>query len=426
LTSELDTYTFKEGDKILEGDIEKGKTYSKEELDKGVIVVEDREKLRVKQFLDNIDENEKSLVFCRNQRHALQIRDLINQLSPSKNPNYCHRVTADDTSVGELHLRNFQDNTKTIPTILTTSHKLSTGVDAPEIRNIVLFRPIKSMIEFKQIIGRGTRLFENKDYFTVYDYVDAHNHFQDPEWDGESEGGYPGGTSPKLCKECNQKPCICETGENPCEMCGYAPCVCEKPTSETARIKLPDGSTRDVKTNIQTSFWSPEGRPISASEFLKLLFGELPKFFMNEEEWREVWSKPDTRKKLLNELEEAGYGTESFYQLQSMINAQKCDLYDVLAFIAFNKDLVDRKTRASKAKLYLDSYDPRQQEFLDFVLEQYVEEGVLELDDQKLPNLLTLKYLSTNNGVQKLGGDLKSIRENFIDFQKHLYESLVA
>jgi type I restriction enzyme R subunit len=209
-------------------------------------------------------------------------------------------------------------------------------------------------------------------------------------------------------------------------MCGYAPCVCEKPTSETARIKLPDGSTRDVKTNIQTSFWSPEGRPISASEFLKLLFGELPKFFMNEEELREVWSKPGTRKKLLNELEEAGYGTESFYQLQSMINAQKCDLYDVLAFIAFNKDLVDRKTRASKAKLYLDSYDPRQQEFLDFVLEQYVEEGVLELDDQKLPNLLTLKYLSTNNGVQKLGGDLKSIRENFIDFQKHLYESLVA
>ena len=426
LTSELDTYTFTQGDKILEGDIEKDKTYTKEELDRGVIVVEDREKLRVKQFLDNIDENEKSLVFCRNQRHALQIRDLINQLSPSKNPNYCHRVTADDTSVGELHLRNFQDNTKTIPTILTTSHKLSTGVDAPEIRNIVLFRPIKSMIEFKQIIGRGTRLFENKDYFTVYDYVDAHEHFKDPGWDGEIEGGYEGGTPPKPCKECNQKPCICEIGEEPCEMCGYAPCVCEKPTSETARIKLPDGSTRDVKTNMQTSFWSPEGKPISASEFLKQLFGELPKFFMSEEQLRKVWSKPDTRKKLLEELNEAGYSEESFRQLQAMINAQKCDLYDVLSFIAFNKDLVERKTRASKAKLYLDSYDQKQQEFLDFVLDQYVEEGVWELDDQKLPSLLELKYLSTSDGIKKLGGDSKSIRDNFIDLQKHLYESLVA
>ena len=161
LTSDLDTYIYKKGDIILEGEIEEGKTYTKAELDRGIIVIEDREKLRVKQFMDSIAENEKSIVFCRNQKHALYIRDLINQYSSSKSPNYCHRVTADDGEIGEEHLRSFQDNEKSIPTILTTSHKLSTGVDAPEVKNIVLFRPIKSMIEFKQIIGRGTRLFDD-------------------------------------------------------------------------------------------------------------------------------------------------------------------------------------------------------------------------------------------------------------------------
>ena len=101
-----------------------------------------------------INQNQKTLVFCATQRHAAMVRDMINQYNDSKNPNYCHRVTAEDGELGEKHLRDFQDNEKTIPTILTTSRKLSTGVDAPEVRNIVLMRPIKSMVEFKQLWGR--------------------------------------------------------------------------------------------------------------------------------------------------------------------------------------------------------------------------------------------------------------------------------
>jgi type I restriction enzyme R subunit len=111
---------------------------------------------RVKLFMDMIDQREKTLVFCATQDHALAVRDLINQMKTSTDPNYCQRVTANDGALGEQHLRDFQDNEKTIPTILTTSQKLSTGVDARNIRNIVLMRPINSMIEFKQIIGRGT------------------------------------------------------------------------------------------------------------------------------------------------------------------------------------------------------------------------------------------------------------------------------
>ena len=283
------------------------------------------------------------------------------------------------------------------------------------------------MVEFKQIIGRGTRLFDGKDYFTIYDYVDAHDHFQDSDWDGDPEP--PDGEKPvyKVCDNCNQKPCVCDESEiDPCEVCGYDPCVCEKVNPTTTRIKLSDNSAREIRTNTVTTFWSSEGKPISASEFLKLLFGDLPKFFTEEDQLREVWSHPDTRKKLLEELDEAGYSEDNFRQLQSMINAEKSDLYDVLAYISFNKDPVERKSRASNAKIHLASYDQKQQEFLDFVLKQYVEEGVGELDDEKLPNLLELKYLSASDGIRELGGDTKSIREIFINFQKHLYESLVA
>src|SRR5208283_4225928 len=152
---------------------------------KQIVEIKEREAHRVKLFMEQIDQREKTLVFCATQDHALAVRDLINQMKTSTDPNYCQRVTANDGELGNQHLRDFQDNERTIPTILTTSQKLSTGVDARNIRNIVLMRPINSMIEFKQIIGRGTRLYDGKDYFTIYDFVDAYHHFADPEWDGE-------------------------------------------------------------------------------------------------------------------------------------------------------------------------------------------------------------------------------------------------
>jgi type I restriction enzyme, R subunit len=112
--------------------------------------------------MDQIDQRPKTLVFCAIQDHAARVRNHINEVKTNPDPHYCARVTADDGKLGEHHLRTFQDNEKTIPTILTTSHKLSTGVDARNVRNIVLMRPIKSMIEFKQIIGRGTRTFDGQ------------------------------------------------------------------------------------------------------------------------------------------------------------------------------------------------------------------------------------------------------------------------
>jgi type I restriction enzyme R subunit len=176
----LDEYQYAPDDTVIEGEIETGKVYKEADFNR-IIEIKEREQVRVQLFMDEINQSEKALVFCATQDHAAAVRDLVNQIKKSTDPMYCVRVTANDGDLGEQYLREFQDNEKTIPTILTTSQKLSTGVDARNIRSIILMRPIRTIIEFKQIIGRGTRLFDGKEYFTIYDFVDAHNHFADPE-----------------------------------------------------------------------------------------------------------------------------------------------------------------------------------------------------------------------------------------------------
>lgn len=423
----IDEYLFTSDDTVLEGEIEEGKRYTEAEMNR-IIEIKEREEYRVKIFISLINQSEKTLVFCATQLHALAIRDLINQYAESKNPNYCHRVTAHDGKLGEQHLRDFQDNEKSIPTILTTSQKLSTGVDAPEVRNIVLLRPVNSMIEFKQIIGRGTRLFDGKDYFTIYDFVKAHHHFSDPEWDGEPEEPETPTPrpQPQPCEYCGQRPCICVREPEPaCEVCGYVMCRCDNPPRRMVKVKLADGKVRQFQHMVSTSFWSPDGRPISAEEFLRSLFGALPELFKSEDELRTIWSKPDTRKKLLEELSEKGFAKQQLTEFQKILNAENSDLYDVLAYIAFHSDILERTDRADRAKIHLDNYDPKQQEFLNFVLSQYVKQGVDELDDTKIGDLLVLKYHAIADAKKELG-DIATIRNTFIGFQTYLYDKRVA
>ncbi|MGD0519351.1 MAG: type I restriction-modification enzyme R subunit C-terminal domain-containing protein, partial [Thermoguttaceae bacterium] len=374
-----------------------------------------------------INQNEKTLVFCATQDHALAVRDLINQMKTSSDPNYCQRVTANDGEFGEQHLREFQDNEKTIPTILTTSQKLATGVDARNIRNIVLMRPINSMIEFKQIIGRGTRLYDGKDYFTIYDFVKAHHHFSDPEWDGEP-------IEPETCPNCGCQPCQCEKqppqpcpvcGKQPCECpkepcrkCGQRPCVCKK----KAKVRLADGKERTIQHMMVTSFWHPDGTPMSAQQFMEMLFGKLPEFFKDEAELRALWSVPDTRTKLLQGLAEKGFGPEQMAEMQKIIDAEKSDLFDVLAYVAYALPTLTREERAAKAKVVISTqFNSKQQAFLDFVLTHYVSQGVRELDQEKLTPLLHLKYHdSIADAVADLGRP-EEIGKIFAGFQKFLY-----
>ncbi|SCY87892.1 EcoAI/FtnUII family type I restriction enzme subunit R [Flavobacterium caeni] len=423
----IDDYVFTSDDTVIEGEIEEGRRYTEADMNR-IIEIKAREEYRVKIFMEMMNQNEKTLVFCATQDHAAAVRDLINQISDSKNPNYCQRVTANDGTLGEQHLRDFQNNEKRIPTVLTTSQKLSTGVDAPEIKNIVLLRPVNSMIEFKQIVGRGTRLFDGKDYFTIYDFVKAYLHFSDPEWDGEPlDPVEPLPKTPvdgKPCTECGQTPCTClkDPGE-PCPECGYEYCRCEAGKRKMTKVKLADGKVREFQHMFKTTFWSPDGKPISGEEFLQSLFGTLPEFFKNETELRKLWSDPQTRSKLLEELTEKGFPKSQLVEFQSMLGAQESDLYDVLAYIAFHASIEKRQTRAERARIYLKDYNHNQQQFLDFVLKQYVARGSDELDDSKIADLLVLKYHAISDAKKELG-EIPTIRKSFIDFQSHLYDAV--
>lgn len=397
---------------MIEGEAEEGRRYGEDDFNR-VIEIEAREKYRVKLFMGEIDQRQKTLVFCATQDHALAVRNLINQMKTSTDPNYCVRVTARDGALGDQHLRTFQDNEKTIPTILTTSQKLSTGVDARNVRNIVLMRPINSMIEFKQIIGRGTRLFDGKDYFTIYDFVRAYEHFNDEEWDGEPQ-------EPVLARPRGEDEGATPTGGDKGE--GQPGGGEEEPAArQKIKIKLADGKERTIQHMMATTFWSLDGRPMSAAEFVTRLFGDLPELFKDEDELRALWGQPDTRKALLERLSEKGYGDEQLSEIRRMIDAEKSDLYDVLAYIAFALSPITREERVNTHRQQIFShYDSKLQAFLDFVLSQYVKEGVGELDQTKLPHLLELKYRAVSDAAAQLGG-VAQIRDAFIGFQRYLY-----
>jgi type I restriction enzyme R subunit len=436
ISTTLDDYIFTSDDQLIEGEIEEGKLYTEDDFNK-IIEIKAREAKRVKIFMDDCNQNEKAIIFCATQEHAAAVRDLVNQYKNSTSPNYCVRVTANDGEIGEQFLREFQDNEKTTPTILTTSQKLSTGVDARNIRNIVLMRPVNSMIEFKQIVGRGTRLFDGKEFFTIYDFVNAYHHFADDGWDGEALPCDVCGQSvcicppkPKTlsqpCKKCSQQPCICyKEPPEVCSICGEEPCFCKK--RQKIKIKLKDGKEREILHMIATSFWSADGRPISAEEFLNNLFGELPSLFKNEAELRILWSHPMTRKTLLEKLSDAGFGKDELATAQQLIDADKSDLFDVLEYI-FDSDIkpITREARVAAAQANIFAFlNAQQKEFIDFVLSKYIETGVEELDQEKLATLLNIKYHSLPDAIDVLG-DVVDIKSLFIEFQKHLYEPMVA
>lgn len=408
IATTLDDYVYTPDDTVVEGEIEAGKRYEEADFNRSIEIVV-REKKRVEIFMADIDQREKTIVFCATQAHALLVRDLINQVKTSTDPNYCQRVTAEDGKLGDEALRAFQDNEKTIPTILTTSQKLSTGVDARNVRNIVLMRPVNSMIEFKQIIGRGTRLYDSKDYFTIYDFVKAHQHFSDPAWDGEP-------LAPEISVQPAAQPVPAALPEINEPAGSYQ-------VRKKATVKLADGKARQIQHISATTFWHPDGTPMSAAHFMAVLFGQLPEFFQDEDELRALWSVPATRRKLREGLAEKGFGKAQLAEMQKIIDAENSDLFDVLAFVAYAEAPLTRAERAARAKVVIASqFNSKQQAFLHFVLAHYVSAGVDELDEAKLGPLLKLQY---HNALADAFADLGApdlVRQAFVGFQSGLYQ----
>jgi type I restriction enzyme R subunit len=410
-SSTIDTYTFEGEDKVVAGEVADGTTFEEKDFNK-IVQMKARELHRVRTFLSEINTNEKTIVFCATQAHAALIRDLINQEVKHSDPDYCVRVTANDGAEGERHLETFQRNSKTIPTILTTSQKLSTGVDAKNVRNIVLMRPINSMIEFKQIIGRGTRTFEGKDYFTVYDFVKAHEKFDDPQWDGDPADiiiDPPSAPRPQKGDDEPTDPMVPRTPGEPEDPVDRPPMI---------EIELIPGKIINIAA---TTFWGPDGKPMSAKDFITRMFGELPELFQDEDELRRLWGNPDTRKALLGQLAERGYDDAVLKQIRQAILADNSDIFDVLALVAYAVDPLTREERASTGSAAINAhYNDKLAAFLQFVLGQYVATGAEELDRSKLPDYLKLNYGNPADGAAILGGpDL--VVGAFVDFQKYLY-----
>ena len=406
-TTNIDEYIYDPEDDVLEGDIEAGEEYTDGDWNTK-IEIRQREEYLVDLFMKNIGSNEKTIVFCANQNHAALIRDIINEKKQNTNPTYCVRVTANDGELGEDYLRAFQDNEKTIPTILTTSQKLSTGVDARNIRHIVILRPVKSIIEFKQIIGRGTRLYDGKDYFTIHDFFNASHNFYDPEWDGDPDIPIDGGII--------DGPPVGPTGP------GGGGGGTSRP--EKIVVRLSNGKELAFQNMTEKMFYSVDGKTMTLAEFIQSLFNtlDMPEFFKNEEELRAIWSVPATRKQLLHNLENAGFPQKQLEDIQDLIDARSSDLFDVLEYVKYHFTPVMREARAVISRSIMETeLTAKQMEFVDFLVQQYVVAGVDELDDSKLETLLAIKYKTATDGVAILGS-VDIARNIFLTFQKHLYK----
>ncbi|SEW32914.1 type I restriction enzyme, R subunit [Cognatiyoonia koreensis] len=404
MASTIDTYVYDPDDEVVGGEIDPDHVYTEAEIN-AKIVIPEREQSRIHEFMDQINPRQKTLVFCATQNHAAAVRDYINQIKDIDDPHYCERVTANDGALGEQHLREFQDNERSIPTILTTSQKLSTGVDARNVRNIVLMRPVKSMIEFKQIVGRGTRTFEGKDFFTVFDFVKAYEHFNDPEWDGEPLP--PDVPNPRPAPAGGSRP------EGP-------PDPSPEPEAKII-VKLADGKERQIKYVATTTYFSHDGKMISGQEFMDQLFGDLGDLVRDEDHLREIWSNPETRVQFFKVLADRGYDSDRLEDMKLLIDAPNSDVFDVLAYVRFTLQPLERSERVSKAKdVGLSEIEGEMRSFLEAVLNAYEIHGVDELALTKITDFLRVRYGGTNGAKHALGG-IPQIKQAFTEIQAHLY-----
>ncbi len=409
----LDELVLTKDDVIIEG--ESGQDlYQVEDYDRKIIV-DERTELVAKTILKNINPLEKTIIFCENQNHALTMRDMINKYKSIKDAYYCVRVTSDEGKVGRELLEKFQDNDKDIPTIITSSQMLTTGVDARNVRNVVLDRTIGSMVEFKQIVGRGTRVFDGKDYFTIVDFRGATNNFYDEEWDGEPEAPEPGGNRDPIPPPYTPEPP--EGGEGP------EP----EPGEPRSRLKVKLGKHRELKIiDIEIRYIDENGKPLTIQEFVERLILQLPGLFKSVSELREIWSDPDLREQLLAKLVQAGFDKDQLSTLRRMFEADDCDMFDLLAFLAFEQPMATRKSRVEAVKAnnaFFDQYQhEKAKQFLHFILNRYEQTGVTELARERLPALIELSSLGTiKDASMAFGGKPAQLLAAFKKLQHQLY-----
>jgi len=412
IQTNIDEYRFNPDD-IITGELEEQiVTLDKFERE---VVIPKRTELIAKTILEQINPMEKTIIFCVNQQHASDMKIAIDKFKTIRDNNYCVRVTSDEGQIGRDFLEAFQDNDKTTPTILTSSKMLTTGVDAKNVRNVVLTAPIRSMTEFKQIIGRGTRVYEGKDFFTIIDFVGATNLFYDERWDGIPE-------EPVTTTTTDPDDMI----EDPKPPYNPKP----KPTGEgedTAKEKVTiDIRGKQLKViDIETTYVGADGIPLRTQEFLEFLLGVLDSLYHDEAKLREIWSDPNSREALLQKLREMHIDEAQLDELKHMFEADESDIYDVLAHLSFNLDIKTRSERAFAVhhRKYIEKYHAdKVKTFLEFILERYKKDGVKEMGSDKLSTLIKLSGMDLRELKEAFTVDGTSVREGYFGLQREIYK----
>ncbi|MBB1564849.1 DEAD/DEAH box helicase family protein [Candidatus Gracilibacteria bacterium] len=408
----IDEFVLQSSDTIVSGEVRKN-IYDVKDMDKNIIL-EERSDLIAEMILNQINKFDKTIIFCVDQGHALRMRDAINKYKTVTDPDYCVRVTSDEGEIGRNFLERFQDNDANIPVILTSSQMLTTGVDAKNVRNIVLVRNIGSIVEYKQIVGRGTRVFDGKDFFTIYDFVGSSIRFIDEIWEGPADNIEEiNEKEAKTKKEKIENIDEVEPIENPLE---------EKPKEKLVVIL---GENREVKViDIETYYMDPaSGRLLSTEDFLKKLFSELPKLYENEHQLRITWADPDKREELLRKLASLGFDKEQFAALKKMFCAEKSDIFDILSYISYETEIKNRKQRSVFGKHFASNYtNPEAKEFLEFLTDLYENNGILDFAKEKLTAKVDLFGHGTTMEIAEQFGGPNELVKAYYGIQKALYE----
>jgi type I restriction enzyme R subunit len=375
-------------------------------------------------FLKRSNRMDKTIVFCVDQEHALDMRKALNNLNADLYiTHYVERVVSDEGSVGRGHLDDFQDPEKSAPVILTTSQMLTTGVDAPTCRNIVLFRAINSMTDFKQIIGRGTRVSEehNKYWFTIMDYVGATQLFYDPAFDGDpvrvtkSTIDAQGNETEVQDSEAGTLP--------PEEAAPRGMLETEQKIGELPRKYYLDGVEVYI-AGEQAFELDPEGNVLKTMQFTDYVTQNVRRLNLDADHLRQAWSQHEQRAEIMEQLRR--YGIDPAH-LAAVTHHEEADALDLLLHVAYNAPLVSRRERTEKLRQkkanFLNTFTPAARRILDALLEKYADYGISQLDD--LPSLLRVQpfaQVGAPGEIYALFGGAGKMMQAVDELEQGLYE----
>jgi len=356
------------------------------------------------EYLKKTDRYAKTIVFCVDQEHAEDMRRALTNLNSDlvrQNPDYVCRVTSEEGDIGRGHLSNFQDVERPTPVVLTTSQMLTTGVDAPTVKNVVLVRVINAMTEFKQIIGRGTRVRDDygKLWFSILDYTgSATRLFADPDFDGD-----PIDVTEGPIEEEPPQPPPPEPPEPP-----EPPPLPPDPPPDTRRKFYFDGGQVEVAAHLVYEL-DPDGRQLRVVRFTDYTAEKVRTLFASAAELRAAWADPQQRRTIIEKLAERGI---DFDELATAANQPDADPFDLLCHIGFNAPLRTRRERAQRLRAekkdFFDQYGPEARAILSELLDKYADHGAAQF---VIPDVLELPPINQHGTIidiaQCFGGEDK-------------------